>query len=101
MAQDTIDEVLKMNSQRVAAGVAADQLIDTSRLVACNTEGQKLIGAGGWSLQLPITMSRLGFAQDVADHLAHNYGTQHTHQIHANHANAQDGTAQPTHEADS
>jgi hypothetical protein len=40
--------------------------------VACWS--RPVIRLAGWSLQLPTSLFRLGFPQDVAEHLAHNYG---------------------------
>lgn len=40
----------------------------------CRTSKIRLIGGGGWSMAMPSTLMRLGLANDIANHLAHNYG---------------------------
>jgi glycerol-3-phosphate dehydrogenase len=60
MAQDVVDQVSK-----TVTDVKTDP---------CKTWGLKLIGAHQWSLALPTTLVRQGYPQDIAEHLAHNYG---------------------------
>ena len=78
MAEDTVDAVLKENDKLREKAKANSNLskyvIDTSKVGPSQTLGVPLIGAAGWSLQLPTTLYRLGFEKDIAQHLSHNYG---------------------------
>jgi glycerol-3-phosphate dehydrogenase len=40
----------------------------------CRTRSIRMVGGGGWSLQLPATLARLGLSNETSAHLAHNYG---------------------------
>eukprot|EP00475_Leptophrys_vorax_P000077 TRINITY_DN10049_c0_g1_i1.p1 TRINITY_DN10049_c0_g1~~TRINITY_DN10049_c0_g1_i1.p1 ORF type:complete len:487 (+),score=122.14 TRINITY_DN10049_c0_g1_i1:516-1976(+) len=60
MAQDVVDQIYKSYPEL--------------KKDPCKTWGLKLIGAHQWSLALPTTLVRQGYPQDVAEHLAHNYG---------------------------
>jgi len=78
MAEDAVDAVLKQNKTLEAeakkSAAKAKYVIDTKKIGESATLNAPLIGAAGWSLQLPTTLKRLGFDKDVAEHLAHNYG---------------------------
>lgn len=78
MAEDTVDAVLRENETLKKRAVKEKPLqryvIDTSKLTPSNTLRIPLIGAAGWSLQLPTTLHRLGFDKDVSAHLSHSYG---------------------------
>jgi glycerol-3-phosphate dehydrogenase len=78
MAEDAVDAVLRENkalSAKAKTNPALERfVIDTTKVGESNTLGVPLIGAAGWSLQLPTTLHRLGFDKDIAQHLSHNYG---------------------------
>ena len=79
MAEDAVDAVLKSNAELSVRASSTEPslakfVVDTSRLGPSQTLGVPLIGAAGWSLQLPTTLHRLGFEKDIAQHLSHNYG---------------------------
>jgi glycerol-3-phosphate dehydrogenase len=62
MAEDVVEKVYELDPDL------------NKRRVDCKTWGLKLIGAHGWSLALPTTLIRQGYAEDIAQHLANNYG---------------------------
>lgn len=79
MAEDAVDAVMRANAAVAKSDKLTQQqrkryVIDTSNVGESQTLGVPLIGAAGWSLQLPTTLERAGFDKDVAIHLAHNYG---------------------------
>jgi glycerol-3-phosphate dehydrogenase len=78
MAEDTVDAVLSENKKLIDQARTKPALkkfiIDTRNVGKSQTLGVPLIGAAGWSLQLPTTLHRLGFDHDIASHLSHNYG---------------------------
>lgn len=78
MAEDAVDAVLSQNDKLKELAKKSKNLakyvIDTTNIGESATLNAPLIGAAGWSLQLPTTLHRAGFDEDIAHHLSHSYG---------------------------
>jgi glycerol-3-phosphate dehydrogenase len=89
LSRDHVTEVSDPSFITIAGGkwttyrAMAEGLVDTvlehnpdlkEKAGPCVTQNFTIIGGHGFSLSLPTTLERLGFEDDIADHLAHNYG---------------------------